>query len=46
MLPEEQRDRLLAAIAETIGRSGGEVVIPHHTLLVMGHARFAGPGAG
>ena len=46
MLPQEQRDRLLAAIAGTIERSGGQVVIPHHTLLVMGHARFAGPGSG
>lgn len=46
LLPDEQRSRLLGAIRETIARHGGEVVIPHHTLLAMGHVRFAGPEAG
>lgn len=46
LLAEDQRTRLLEAIRDTIARSGGEVTLPHHTLLIMGHARFAGPGAG
>lgn len=46
LLPEEQRSRLLDAIRETIARHGGQVVIPHHTLLAMARTRFAGLAAG
>jgi SAM-dependent methyltransferase len=46
LLAEDQRTRLLEAIRDTIARHGGEITLPHHTLLIMSHSRFAGPEAG
>jgi SAM-dependent methyltransferase len=43
LLPEDKRCELLDAVRELITRHGGEVVIPHATLLVLAHLR---PGSG
>jgi len=39
LLREDKRSELLDAVRELITRHGGEVVIPHATLLVVAHLR-------